>query len=272
MAEALTTDLIKAPHGFFTRRGGVSGGAYASLNCSLSSQDNRDHVVENRARVARSLDVEPARLLGLTQVHGTHVITATEPWEAGRGERADAMVTDRPGLALGVITADCAPVLFTDSQGTIVGAAHAGWRGAVAGVLEATIAAMVALGARVEGITASVGPSIAQASYEVGPDLRDAVLARSAADSVFFVAGQREDRWQFDLAGYCAARLRAARVGHVIVTGVDTLIEEDRFFSHRRRTLAQMGGGKAEPIGHQISVIRAVSVRRGSRKPLWLLV
>ena len=123
-------------------------------------------------------------------------------------------------------------------------------------MLEATVAAMIALGARPERIIAAVGPCISQASYEVGPDLRDAVLARSAADSAFFVPGQREDRWQFDLPGYCAARLRAAGVGHVIVTGTDTLTEEDRFFSHRRRTLAQARTGKAEPIGHQISVIR----------------
>jgi polyphenol oxidase len=251
MAEALTADTMAVPHGFFTRRGGVSSGAYASLNCSLSSQDDRDNVLENRARAARSLGTDPLRLLGLTQVHGTHVVTATEPWGPGQGEKADAMVTDRPGLALGVITADCAPVLFAGSGGTIVGAAHAGWRGAVAGVLEATIAAMTALGAPASGITAAVGPCIAQTSYEVGPDLRDAVLLRSAADDRFFAPGQREDRWRFDLAGYCAARLRAAGVGHVIVTGLDTLAEEQRFFSHRRRTLA-----KAGPIGHQISVIR----------------
>jgi YfiH family protein len=251
MAEALTADTMAVPHGFFTRRGGVSSGAYASLNCSLSSQDDRDNVLENRARAARSLGTDPLRLLGLTQVHGTHVVTATEPWGPGQGEKADAMVTDRPGLALGVITADCAPVLFAGSGGTIVGAAHAGWRGAVAGVLEATIAAMTALGAPASDITAAVGPCIAQTSYEVGPDLRDAVLLRSAADDRFFAPGQREDRWRFDLAGYCAARLRAAGVGHVIVTGLDTLAEEQRFFSHRRRTLA-----KAGPIGHQISVIR----------------
>jgi YfiH family protein len=251
MAESLTADTMSVPHGFFTRRGGVSSGAYASLNCSLSSQDDRDNVLENRARVARLLGTDPLRLLGLTQVHGTHVVTATEPWVAGHGERADAMVTDQPGLALGIVTADCAPVLFADSSGRVVGAAHAGWRGAVAGVLEATVAAMTALGVPAGGITAAVGPCIAQRSYEVGPDLRDAVLLRSAADARFFAPGQREDRWQFDLPGYCAARLRAAGVGHVIVTGFDTLAEEQRFFSHRRRTLA-----KAGPIGHQISVIR----------------
>ncbi|MDR3533315.1 MAG: peptidoglycan editing factor PgeF [Rhodopila sp.] len=251
MAEALTADTIPVPHGFFTRRGGVSAGSYASLNCSLSSQDDRDAVLENRARVARSLRTDPSRLLGLTQVHGIHVVTATAPWAPGQGEKADAMVTDRPDLALGIVTADCAPVLFADAGRNIVGAAHAGWRGAVLGVLEATIAAMTALGASAGRITAAVGPCIAQASYEVGPDLRDAVLARSAADSVFFAPGQRDDRWQFDLPGYCAARLRAAGIGHVAVTGFDTLAEEDRFFSHRRRTLA-----KAGPIGHQISVIR----------------
>jgi hypothetical protein len=251
MAEALTADPIKVPHGFFTRRGGVSTGPFASLNCSLSSPDNRDAVLENRARVARSLGTDPVRLLGLTQVHGAHVVTVSEPWGPGQGEKADAMVTDRFGLALGIVTADCAPVLFADAQGKIVGAAHAGWRGAVAGVLEATIAAMVALGASPDGITAAIGPCIAQASYEVGPDLRDAVLVRSAADEAFFAPGRRDDRWQFDLAGYCAARLGAAGVGHVIVTGVDTMAEEDRFFSHRRRTLTNAG-----PIGHQISVIR----------------
>jgi YfiH family protein len=251
MAEALTTDLIKAPHGFFTRRGGVSSGSYASLNCSLSSLDDRDAVLENRARVARSFGFAPDRLIGLSQVHGTHVVTVVEPWPAGQGGKADAMVTDRPDLALGIVTADCAPVLFADSDGVIVGAAHAGWRGAVAGVLEATITAMTGLGASVDRIRAAIGPCIAQQSYEVGAEVRDAVLARSASDWTFFATGQRDDRWQFDLPGYCAARLRAAGIGHVLVTGYDTLTQEDRFFSHRRRTLAKEG-----PIGHQISVIR----------------
>jgi YfiH family protein len=257
MAEPLTVESIKVPHGFFTRRGGVSQGNYASLNCSLSSQDERTNVLENRARAARCVGAAPEDLLGLTQVHGVAVVTATEPWAAGQGPQADGMVTDRRGLALGIVTADCAPVLFACSEGAVVGAAHAGWRGAVAGVLEATVAAMTALGASARRITAAIGPCIAQKSYEVGPDLRDAVLARCADDTAFFAPGRRERRWQFDLAGYCAARLRAAGVGHVIVTGVDTLSEADRFFSHRRRTLAQRDGGDLGPIGHQISVIRA---------------
>ncbi len=251
MAQALTVEPIGAPHGFFTRIGGVSTGAFASLNCSVSSPDNPEAVRENRARVARSLGVEPTNLLGLTQVHGNAVATVTRPWMPGQGGQADAMVTACRDVALGIVTADCAPVLFAASDGAVVGAAHAGWRGAVSGVLEATVAAMAGLGAAASDIVAAVGPCIAQASYEVGPDLRDQVLAHAVADSAFFAPGRREDRWQFDLAGYCAARLRVAGVGHVIVTGVDTLAEEDRFFSHRRRTLA-----KAGPIGHQISVIR----------------
>jgi YfiH family protein len=255
MAEALTANAMPVPHGFFTRRGGVSTGPFASLNCSLSSPDHPQAVSENRARVARALGVEPTHLLGLTQVHGDRVITATTQWAPGQGEKADAMVTDQPDLALGIVTADCAPVLFADATRRIVGAAHAGWRGAVAGVLEATITAMIALGATPAGITAAIGPCIAQASYEVGSDLRDAVLARSPVDTRFFAPGQHPDRWQFDLAGYCAARLTAAGVGHVIVTGFDTMADEDRFFSHRRRTLAQRAG-QIEPIGHQISVIR----------------
>lgn len=252
MTEPLSTANIAARHGFSTRAGGVSSGPFASLNCSLSGQDDRAHVLENRARAARALGADPARLLGLTQVHGLDVATVTETWEPGAGPRADAMVTDRPGLALGIVTADCAPILFADDQAGIVGAAHAGWRGAVIGVIESTIAAMEALGADPSRIAAAVGPCIGQDSYEVAADLRDAVLAHDPADAAFFAPGLREARWQFDLAGYCAHRLRLAGVRSVVVTGVDTLAEESRFFSHRRRTLA--GGG---PIGHQISVIVA---------------
>ena len=249
-AEAIHADLLTFPHGFFTRRGGVSAGPFASLNCSLSSQDDRDAVLENRGRVADTFAVPRHLLLGCTQVHGIEVAHVETPWQPGAGPRADAMVTGRPGLALGIVTADCAPVLFADPDAGIVGAAHAGWRGAVAGILEATIGAMVKLGADTGRIVAAVGPSIGQASYEVAADLRDAVLARSPDDARFFTEGARAARWQFDLPGYCAARLRAAGIADAAVTGIDTLADDERFFSHRRRTLA--GGG---PIGHQISVI-----------------
>jgi YfiH family protein len=160
------------------------------------------------------------------------------------------MVTDRPGLLLGIVTGDCAPVLFADAEAGVIGAAHAGWRGAVAGVIEATIASMECLGAARARIAAAVGPCIAQKSYEVGPDLRDAVLARDPADSRFFAEGQRPDHWMFDLPGYCLARLEAAGIGRAGWVGRDTLAEEGHFFSHRRATLS--GGG---PIGHQLSAI-----------------
>ncbi len=197
----------------------------------------------------RAIGAAPGTLVGLTQVHGIAVTRVAAPWAPGAGPPADAMVTDRPGVALGIVTADCAPVLFADADAGVIGAAHAGWRGAVAGVLEATLAAMPQLGARPERIAAAIGPCIGQSSYEVAADLRDAVLARDADHARFFTDG-RPGHWQFDLAGYCAARLAAAGVGTVGRLAADTAAEPDRFFSHRRRTLA--GGG---PIGHQISVI-----------------
>jgi len=248
--EPLQTDALRVCHGFFTRVGGVSKGPYASLNCSLSSQDSRQSVLENRARAARALGADPARLVGSLQVHGTTVIHVTEPWPAGEGPEADAMVSDLPGIALGIVSADCAPVLFADERGKIIGAAHAGWRGATAGVLEATIAAMVALGAEARTMTAVVGPCIAAVSYEVGPDMRDVVVADAWAAARFFAAGRRPERWQFDLPGYCVARLGDAGVGTVARVAADTCAGEEKFFSHRRRTLA--GGG---PIGHQISIV-----------------
>lgn len=248
MPNPITTQELTTPHGFFTRKGGVSSGPYASLNCSLSGQDARETVTENRARVARALRAEPKNLVGLHQVHGALAIPVTESWRPGEGPQADAMVTDRPGIALGIVTADCAPVLFADTTAGVIGAAHAGWRGAVSGILEATLAAMAALGAR--DITAAIGPCIAQESYEVGPDLRDAVLATAPDDARFFAPGRRTEHWQFDLPGYCAARLATAGLKTVVVTGVDTCARDEDFFSHRRRTLS--GGG---PIGHQISVI-----------------
>lgn len=236
--------LLAAKHRFFTRNGGVSTGPYASLNCSFTADDPAN-VRENRARVAQAMGVERQNLLGCKQVHGADVITVREPWAEGDGPAADALVSNVPGLGLGVITADCAPVLFYGDG--VCGAAHAGWRGAVAGVLEATIDAMRALGAG--QIYAVIGPCIQQASYEVGADMRDAVLAGGRNAARFFTTG-RPGHWWFDLPGYCLARLETAGAKAESL-GFDTCAMEQEFFSHRRRTLR----GEAA-LGHQISVVR----------------
>ena len=249
----MTVERLQSPglpprHGFFTRRGGTSQGPYAGLNCSLSGGDDPSHVAQNRALAAACLGIAADRLVGVSQVHGCAVATVHRAWAPGTGPKADAMVTAVPGLALGIITADCAPVLFSDPHG-VIGAAHAGWRGAACGVLEATVLAMESLGARRSAIAAAVGPCIAQASYEVGGDLRDAVLPTLPDAAALFAPSSRPGHWQFDLAGYCLARLSAAGV-RATALGADTCADEARFFSHRRRTLA--GGG---PIGHQLSAI-----------------
>jgi YfiH family protein len=227
----------------------VSEGAFASLNCSLSSADMRENVAWNRSLVAEARGVAAAHLVGVWQVHGREVAVVDVPWVAGEGPRADAMVTRQPGVALGVITADCAPVLFADPVAGVVAAAHAGWRGACGGVLEASVDAMVALGASRDRVVAAVGPCIAQESYEVAADLRDEVLESMVGADGFFVDGRRPGRWQFDLAGYCVARLGACGVSAQALR-VDTFADEARFFSHRRRTL-----GSGGPIGHQISAV-----------------
>ena len=242
--------LAPLPHGFFTRIGGVSEGRFASLNCSVTSGDDPAALAENRRRVAAAIGLAPDRLLGVTQVHGIAVATVTGPWPSGQGPRADALVTDRPGIGLGIITADCAPVLLADPAAGVIGAAHAGWRGAAAGTLEAVLAAMTGLGAALERVVAIVGPCIGQASYEVGPEVRDAVRASGVAEPDRHFAPGLADRLQFDLAGFCAARLREAGVGTVRTIGADTCADSARFFSHRRRV--REGGG---PIGHQISAI-----------------
>jgi len=239
---------LTVPHGFFTRAGGVSEGPYASLNTNFSGGDNPSHVAENRARVAASLGVLPQLLLGLKQVHGADVVTVHAPWAPGEGPAADAMVTGKPGIGLGVITADCAPVLFCDRFAGVIGAAHAGWRGAAAGVLEATIAAMRALGA--SQIVAVVGPCIGQESYEVGPELFEAVRPTIAHAEAYFLPGRPPDRLMFDLSGYCLARMRGTGIEVAHALGVDTLADSEQFFSHRRRVLS--GGGA---IGHQMSAI-----------------
>jgi YfiH family protein len=257
-AEFLTADALSGlRHGFFTRRGGVSGGPFAALNCSLNGRDDPDSVRANRARAMDAIGLPAEALHGLHQVHGTAVVTVEAPgaWGEADRPRADALVTGRPGVALGVVTADCAPVLFADREAGVIGAAHAGWRGALAGIIEATVAAMERLGAARARIAAAIGPCIRQPSYEVGPDLRDALLARDPAGARFLAPGRRDGRWQFDLAGYCAARLAAAGI-RAEVLPADTLADEARFFSHRRNTLAGGGvGGLRPPIGHQLSAI-----------------
>lgn len=228
-------------HAFFTRAGGVSEGRYASLNCGLGSGDEPARVHENRARAMRRLDRDGHHLATAFQVHSADVAVIEKPWPHDSRPRLDALVSDTPGVALGILTADCAPVLFADATARVIGAAHAGWRGAKGGVLEATVKAMVARGARVERIQAAIGPCIRQASYEVGPDFRAAFVADTPAADRFFAPAARSGHFRFDLAGFVARRLAAIGVGDIEITPHDTFADEGSFFSYRRVTLN--GGG-----------------------------
>ena len=234
-------------HGFFGRWGGESSGIYADNNCGFGSKDDAVQVERNRARCIATLGL--ATLVTVHQRHTPDVVVVREPWNREAAPVADALVTDRPGLALGILTADCAPVLFADETAGVVAAAHAGWRGAFDGVVEATVAAMAALGANRAHIAAAVGPCIGQPSYEVGDDFRTRFIARDAGYERYFISG-RPGHAQFDLPEFVANRLRAARVGSVAVLGRDTCAEDQHFFSYRRSVLRQ------EPdYGRQISVI-----------------
>ena len=221
-------------HAFFTREGGVSDGIYASLNCGFGSRDDPRKVADNRAIVAARLGLAPERLVSCHQVHGTATVTVEEPWRRDRNPRADAMVSAVPGIALGILAADCAPVLFADPEARVIGAAHGGWRGALAGVMEATVAAMVTLGARAERIRAGIGPCIAQRSYEVGPEFAAAFAAADRASGEFFRPAAREGHFLFDLGGYLARRLAKAGLAAVERVPHDTAAEEALFFSYRR--------------------------------------
>jgi len=232
IAPILSEALGGTTHGFFTREGGVSGGIYASLNAGRGSNDDPDAVEENRRRIAARLGVSADCLLTMHQIHSADVLTVAEPF-SGR-PKADAMVTDRPGIALAALSADCAPVLLADTAAGVVGAAHAGWRGAVAGILEATVSAMTALGARAEDTVAVVGPTIGPASYEVGPQMREVVLAASPDTEDLFTPSARAGHCLFDLPAYAVRRLDAAGVGTVVDLGLDTYADEARFFSYRR--------------------------------------
>jgi len=234
----ITVDVLEActglRHAFFTRAGGVSGGIYGSLNCGLGSDDRREAVVENRRRAAAVFDRPADALVTLHQVHGAEVVHVTAPWEPGAGPRADAMVSDRPGIVLGILTADCAPLLFADREAGVIGAAHAGWRGARDGVATATLAAMERLGARRDRVVAAVGPCIGRASYEVGPEFPASFVAQDAANAVFFEAAPRDGHFLFDLPGYLARRLAALGLAAVAVSDDDTCADPERFFSYRR--------------------------------------
>lgn len=224
-------------HAFFTREGGVSAGLYASLNCGPGSGDVPVHVAENRARAAQAMGAPAENLCSLYQVHGVRVITVDCPWPQDQKPEADAMVTNKPGLVLGILTADCAPVLFADETAGVIGAAHAGWKGAIGGVAQATIAMMEKLGARRERIAASVGPCIQQVSYEVDAGFERRFLERDVENKKFFKNSAKAGHHQFDLSGYIIDTLRKSGVLNAHALPNDTCAEEASFFSYRRKTL-----------------------------------
>lgn len=251
----ITSDNLESRfvrHGFFGRQGGVSGGIYGSLNCGLGSQDDSDAVQQNRFRVAERMETSAARLLTLFQIHSDKCIDVKDTW-AGPGPEADAMVTDIPGIALGILTADCAPVLFTGLTAAgrpVIGAAHAGWKGAFGGVLESTIKAMEAKGAAPESLRAAIGPCIGPQSYEVDAGFRDTFLDANARCGTFFRQAAKAGHFMFDLPGYVEWRLAEAGIRHVSNVVRDTLADEENYFSFRRSTL------RGEPdYGRQASVI-----------------
>lgn len=223
-------------HAYFTRQGGASEGIYASRNIGLGSQDKRAAVLENRARCAADLGVTIDRLATPYQVHSSDVVTVEDVWPAGEGPKADALVTNRPGIMLGIATADCGSVLFADAKAHVIGAAHAGWRGATSGVLENTLSAMEKLGAKRENITAVLGPTIAQASYEVGPEFVDNLKALAPDNTQYLKPSTRADHALFNLPHYITDRLKAHDIGTAVDLALDTYVDNDRFYSYRRTT------------------------------------
>lgn len=235
MVEAASLSALSGVrHAFFARLGGVSNGIYASLNGGIGSNDAPGHVAENRARMAAALGVPADRLLNAYQTHSAQVAIIDAPWAPQQRPHVDALVTRRPGLAIAVTTADCGPVLLADENARVVGAAHAGWRGAAGGVIEATIVAMEDCGAERERIVAALGPMIRQSSYEVGPELVAAFRTQNAANERFFAPASRAEHALFDLAGYIAMRLAAAGIRHIEDLGLCTYCDPARFFSYRR--------------------------------------
>ncbi|MBO6519470.1 MAG: peptidoglycan editing factor PgeF [Rhodospirillales bacterium] len=244
------SDAEGVRHLFFSRNGGVSGGIYSSLNCGPGSSDDQASVLDNRARAMAALDQEPENLVTVYQYHSPVVVEVHEAWALGEAPKADAMVTTEPGIVLGILTADCAPVLFADADAGVIGAAHAGWKGALGGVIDATVEAMVDAGAQLDRIAAAVGPCIQQPSYEVGADFRSSFLEAGSGNDRFFARGAIEGKFQFDLSGYVRHRLTECSVGSIEILPIDTYTEEDRFFSYRRAT------HRGEPdYGRELSAI-----------------
>jgi YfiH family protein len=234
-ARALSA-LLGIRHAFFTRTGGVSEGLYESLNGGIGSNDAPSKVAENRARMAAALGVAPDRLLSLYQIHSPKVVVADAPWDVASRPRADAMVTRVPKLAIGIGTADCGPVLFADAQARVIGAAHAGWRGTLTGVIEATIAAMERLGARRERMVVAAGPMISQRNYEVGADLIARFRDADGDSAPFFKPAERPGHAMFDLPGYIAVRLKRAGIAQIEDLGLCTYADPAQFYSYRRST------------------------------------
>lgn len=248
----LTSALLATPgvkHGFFSREGGVSKGAFASLNTGFGSGDDQDNVAENRARCAAILGVEFDRLLTANQTHSPDVIVVSGPW-AGAPEKADGLVTATPGLAIGVLAADCMPWLLVDPEAKIIGAAHAGWRGALAGVLENTVAEMTRLGAKEGRIRTAVGPCLRQPNFEVGLDLADAFAAKYPGSQQFFERGDAREKRRLDLAGFGAWRLQECGVSQIDNIDQCTLAEPEKYFSYR--AMKRAGGSK---YGRNLSAI-----------------
>lgn len=243
-------ELEGVRHAFFTRTGGTSEGLYATNNCGFGSGDDPARVAENRRRSVMRLDLPGDSLVTVHQVHGRDVVVVDRPWAHKDAPKADAMVTNKPGIALGILTADCAPILFVDAEAKVIGACHAGWKGALSGVPGATVEAMTMLGATPSRIHAVIGPCIAQRSYEVGPEFPRPFLEQSAANSDFFAPSARPGHFMFDLLGYLGRRMGALNLHFVSGVPYDTCREEDRFFSYRRATL------RGEPdYGRNLSAI-----------------
>lgn len=228
------TDIDGLRHGFFTRQNGVSQGIYASLNGGYGSADQDDLVVENRIRAVEQLGLGDSPLCTVYQRHGIDCITVTAPWPRQASPRADAMVTDRPGIVMGILTADCAPVIFADRCVAVIGVAHAGWKGALGGVVEAAVEGMIGLGAARDNIVAAIGPCIAQESYEVGDAFHAEFIAADPNNDAYFIASTRAGHLMFDLGGYVAGRLEALGLAAVENLALDTYGDEQRFFSYRR--------------------------------------